>query len=837
MKGLLSIVTNRTFSALTLAVMLSIFLPPVSDGQESMEPPMIVENGRARAQIIISSDPPRRTQLAAEELRDYIKKISGTEFSIGTETQEDYPVNIYIGESEFTDELGISAEGLEYGAFKMISGENWLALLGHDRDYVPNEPWARRRSQQDAVQEEWEEKAGGRWISPMRSVWRSRHRLTWAHDSGGSFNAVSEFLRHLGVRWYMPGELGKVVPEMDSIRLPELNETVKPDYPLRFWHGAFFAYQPEEVMWELRLGMNSGYEVLGAGMHVHGMRLILGHEKMQEENPEFFALRGGQRDTETRGTGHACFSSEGLTREAVKFARAVFDIYDEPAVSLWPQDGLRRCECELCEGKSNSELVWGFIDRVAREVYETHPDHLITGGAYAQYRKPPENVDQFSPNVAVFICNVGRPRFDDDEAWAEYWELIQGWKEKLAPGRIIRNENNRYSGGSHPVVFPIIHPHAMARDLREMKGISLGDWNEQARSNFGQPGKTFRTAPGLDHLTIYVNARFLWDADQDLEVLLDEYYEKFYGPASAAVREAFEYAEANYQRDRRPRAGFIDVQKRLEFVELLHEAKDVAGDTVYGERIELILSELQPIEELRDDVAMAEKRDDVPVYSATLNKRGGKWGDSRDTFVLDGRIDEPFWTAWRSGGALRDSASGNKPEYRTVFWTRWYEGKIYFGLRCYEDMEEPLNITTREDGDTAILEGDHVEILLETSYHSYYRLAVNPAGNLLDMDMGADENNQHRWMSNAEVATYKGEDYWSVEVCIPVLGEQEGGMDPYHYVVGRAPSHVRSRAHPWYFNVGRIRIRDGEREVSAYSPTGDKNLHNVYKFAEMYTRD
>ncbi len=811
------------------------------------EKAMLIEDGRPLSKIVTAENPPRRVQAAAEELQTYLEEISGARLPVGVEPADDYPVTIYVGRSEHTEKLGLTDEGLEHGAFRMVSGPDWLVLLGYDKDFEPAEPWARNHGGRSRVQEKWEELTGGRWINPMKSLWRFRHRedrggLGWAHDSGGSFNAVGEFLRMLGVRWYMPGELGKVIPETKSVELPDIDRTFRPDFPLRRWFGAFFAYQAEDVMWERRLRMNYGYEVLGGGMHVHGMRLIHGHPKMQQENPEYYALIGGERDTGHRGTGHACFSSEGLAREAVNFARSTFDIYDEPAVSLWPQDGYRGCQCELCEGQSASELVWGFIDRVAREVHTTHPDRLITGGAYAQYRNPPKNIDEFSPNVAVFISNVGRPVLDNDERWAEYWAFIEGWKEKLGPGRIIRNENNRYSGGGgSPVFFPIIYPRAMARDLSRMKGISLGDWNEQARTNFGQPGKTFWRAPGLDHLTLYVNARFLWDADQDLDVLLDEYYTLFYGPAHEEMKAALEFAESAYLRDSmsQPRAGHVGIGDRLKFVEKLHAAREVAGNTVYGERIELILGELEPIEKLRSEAETAEKRgDDVPVYSALLNLNGRKWSDVRNTLKLDGKIDEPFWLVWRSGGdRLSDPVTGSSKGPGTRFYTRWYQGAIHFAFRCHDDMDEPLNIPTTENNDPVILEGDHVEVMLETDQHPYYRIAVNPAGAVLDMDMGEDEGARRKWSSRADTAVYRGDDYWSVEIRIPVVGPAEGAMDPYHFVVGRPPSHIRTRQTPWYFNVGRARVRNGERQVWSYVPTGEEDLQDRWKFSSMYQRN
>ena len=45
-----------------------------------------------------------------------------------------------------------------------------------------------------------------------------------------------------------------------------------------------------------------------------------------------------------------------------------------------------------------------------------------------------------------------------------------------------------------------------------------------------------------------------------------------------------------------------------------------------------------------------------------------------------------------------------------------------------------LNIATKKDGDQAIWYGDVVEIELATDAHSYYQLAINPSGALVDLD-------------------------------------------------------------------------------------------------------
>ena len=129
---------NAAFMKLLL--FLSILSPTVA-GAESF----LVENGEARAEIIISETPTRTQRLPAGELQTYIKKISGAELRIGSEPSGDFPVKLYVGASSYTDELGVSADELRYGAYRIVSGEDWMVFIGDDTDCVPIEPWPRDR--------------------------------------------------------------------------------------------------------------------------------------------------------------------------------------------------------------------------------------------------------------------------------------------------------------------------------------------------------------------------------------------------------------------------------------------------------------------------------------------------------------------------------------------------------------------------------------------------------------------------------------------------------------------------------------------------------------------
>ncbi len=362
--------------------------------------------------------------------------------------------------------------------------------------------------------------------------------------------------------------------------------------------------------------------------------------------------------------------------------------------------------------------------------------------------------------------------------------------------------------------LPVYFPHAIAEDLRSLKGLSQGEFIELT----GGGGDMH--APGFNHLNVYVTSRYYWDADQDIEALLNEYYEKFYGPAAKEMKAFIEYSEKNWQ--------FMPT--KLEPVEhalsLLDAARKSAGDgTVYGKRIDLICDYVKPLNNLRSCLAMTRK--DVPQV-----RLGQQAGDTK--IVIDGRLDEPQWNegakGWSSTSlSLSELKTGKRTFNGTSFRVLWGERVVYFGIRCDDSDMQALNITTSNRDDEALLKGDCLALLLETQGHSYYQIAVNPAGAVYDADMrgGCDP----AWSSSTKMAVYKGDTFWSVEMRIPFGDNAYGGVDPQKSMEeARLPTSL----YPWFINVCRQRVRPGETERSAWSPTGENNFYVPAKFGEVF---
>lgn len=785
----------------------------------------LVRDGQPLADIVMAGQPARMARLAAAELQEGIFKLTGVRLAVTNEPGPGPAVHVYVGKSAHTERLGITDAGLGDGAFRIVPGDGWLVLLGRDDDFTPPEPFMKSRDDLARATAAWDRKTGATWAFPLPELWRQHNRELgiWEQDGRGSMNAVCRFLYDEGMRWYMPGALGEIVPKKETIAVPPEEAAVRPDFAVRFpyqYFKRFEAASRDELLWQLRLGLNPAPDRIGLAYIGHGTGQVIQREEVKKAHPDYYALFNGARANGEKPV--PCLSSPELVLENARYVRAVFDVYGAPMVSVMPTDGyVAMCQCERCKGKNTpergyagqfSDYVWDYVDRVAREVYKTHPDRKIVAMAYSTYMLPPLKIDRLSSNIVVCMAQ-NRADFQRDpdlrrqyaEARLEYLKKTQG-----GGGQLLIYEYYLHARPKSPYAFtPVFFPHAVAADLQTLKGVSMGEYVEVYREK--EPA-----AFEANYLNLYMTARLWWDCGQDVDVLLDEYCDAFYGPAALAMRELIAYCEAQWADLHRDAARIDRV-----FVLLAEARKKAPPDSVYGRRVDLLAAAIAPLKELR--AQLAKGRGVVPkIRIPTLDAK---------TITLDGKLDDPFWQAIPGeGSALKELATGAPPLNPASFKAAWAAGSLYLGITCADADMEHVAIGSTKDEDTGLWSGDCVEILLETQSHSYYQLAIGPGGALVDLDR--KDGQDSRWASGAQVAAFRGPDAWSLEVRIPLAGELQGQVDPLNGVTGRLPA----SAYPWYFNVCRQRVRGKEAEYSAFSPTGEKGFHHPLKFAELSVR-
>jgi len=810
----------------TLTIIIALFL-----GHSAFAETYLVENGEPRAEIVISDKPLRTVRLAAQELQDGILKISGARLPIVT-VPSGKAVKIFVGASA---QSSVKADGLKDGAYRIASGADWMALVGEDTEFTPIEPWSKGHAdfREGTAQGEWEKITGALWGLPNWQAFKELMRLPghtglpddqrqagqklapmtlWGYDERGSFNAVCGFLMQLGMRWYGPGEIGEVVPNLKSIPLTTMNETVRPDFPIRRFSVRLGVHGTNLAMWAMRLGIRDPYEVQCA----HGMQEMTHREAVFAKYPEWFALYGGKRDNRPGQTvNQLCYSNEELFQQTVRNVRMQFDHLKMDVVSVMPPDAYDSiCQCKLCEGKDSpdrekrgylSDYVWDFVNRVAKEVRKTHPNKKVLCCAYGTYTLPPLKIEKLEPNVVVSIVGGRRPMSNKPADQESARQLREAWLAKTSQPLVIF-EN--YPFTDRGWYLPAFTPHSLGASINATKGISMGEdiW-------LSMPMDFEKVGLGFNHFMVYFTQRMYWGGkDADVDAMFREYCRLFYGPAEAEMHAFFEYCEANWQ------AMEKEKDKTDTALALFAKAKTKAESTsLHGRRIALIDDYLKDLRSKSQQLGKV--RGPMPVLRLV--------GEARSKIVIDGKLDDEAWKNAYAICSLRELQTGRTPIFGTTVKAHWLGHDLYFSIRCNEQRGEKPNIGTTKKDDSALWYGDAIEVLLETESRSYYQIAVSPSGAVVDLDRGASRDKWFSWDSQAEVATQVEDGDWTVEMRIPVTQDEN---DPLHQVIGRRPT----KSLPWHINICRQRIREDGEEYSAFSPTGAEHFHEVMKFATFF---
>jgi len=793
---------------------------------------VVVDNGAGRASIVIPPEPSRMNKLAAEELQTYIQRISGAELPIVNEPATDGSVNIFVGESDFTRKLGITAEGLDSDSFFMRTGDNWLALVGDDTDYQPRELDALTVEDRARVMTEWDKRTAPDFFGNPWGPHMDRRRLAetgwWQADRRGSLNAVYEFLRRQGVRWYMPGEIGEVVPESTTIVAAPVDEVVRPDFVLRHHPTRWDLLSREDVLWQLRLGLNYGNEFYGI-FQGHGLSNVTGRDETKAAHPEYFAIWDGKLQTDYGRAGAPRLSSEELFQATLRFVRASYDIYDEPAVqiSLADNQGKARFRSEHpdCVAQYNlknslspmSDYYWGFMKRLAEEISKTHPDRYIIGAAYQTQSEPPLRIDKLPPNLMVNLARADRVRMHQDlernENLMDKKELREKWAEKVPPGNLINYEYYHYPRPTRGdwTGVPVYFPSAIAEDLRHMKSVGMAGENLETNLNessdtsimegavpWGERGSWY--APGFTHLNLYLTGRLYWDVDQDVNAMLDEYCEKFFGPAAAAMREFIDYCEKKW--GRMSTAGG-EPEVRAHALELLAKAQTLATESPYRERVGFVVDYVQPMKLAQQ--AADRKAPTGPQVLAKYQTR------IPPQMKIDGELSENFWV--RTGQYSFGGDAGSDPAAPTFFRVWFAEDHFFLGVRC----ENPQ-------------QNESVSFLLGSPSHSFYEIGINRDGS--NITVNHKEGARADWTAPIEAAVHEGDGYWSAEIKLPINTDVELMVDRADGVVGRIPAAFA----PWVFDVIR---RQGEGEKAraiSFSGGETEAPYDPAKFGKIVLR-
>jgi hypothetical protein len=353
-------------------------------------------------------------------------------------------------------------------------------------------------------------------------------------------------LHRLGVRWYMPGDLGEVVPRTATVEVRDLDVTGRPSFPMRsWWCNQTEAQAKAEGLWKLRNKMNSPAGVLAVPGDSH-LRLFMPDAGLLATRPELFAttsdgkpdpLMPNLSNPDTAGIVaanvvaalRAAEQRDGAPPHSIGFAPddgLPMDFTPETMKALnqgmpdW--NGREGVPTEL----STSEEWFTFVNRVAAEVVKSYPDVVLTTNGYVNRANPPLGVTPHPSLGIMYAC-----------IWADTLKPLdhpRSWHGAVQAAQLKRwTELSRFVflyEYNLTMIITALTPVPQVRKTAANYG-RFADWGlfgfaNEARMPYMEEGVVTR----------YVRARLMWDAEQDLAALLDDYYGTWYGPAAAQGR-------------------------------------------------------------------------------------------------------------------------------------------------------------------------------------------------------------------------------------------------------------------------------------------------------------
>ncbi len=476
--------------------------------------------------IIVSADAPPRTRNAAEVMAGYIEKISGKKPLVMLGASSPAPDSaIWVGAQPEVKALfpKVDFDFKHPEEIVIAANEKHVVIAGRDR-WDPKHMEAKGRlSTKTGMQQEY-----------------------------GTANAVYTFIRdQLGVRWLWPGE--DDVLKQASISIASMEQHYHPQ--IRARAGLFT---------KLELGDHKeGPDMVWARvqrLQLDSMELDGGHgfghwwEKYSKTNPEFFALQpdGTRSPHPTPNNTKLCESNPQVWQQWLTEVEEQLRVDPTQRVfNVSENDGydFGHCVCQDCLAKD-------------------HPD----GEKFTfRWRGKQEERPALTDRQVVFANTLGRmlkKRFPDKEL---YVQLLAYGYSRPAPIAAMPDDN---------VIIANVGNFAMrGKKERETPMKQHAEWAAKAkhimwRPNLGNPAglswgmpdvpitqlaEDFRFAAETQCLGLYFDmfwyhwstqgplyyalAHLAWDPKADVAALMDDYYQRCYGPAAADMKAYWQLLE------------------------------------------------------------------------------------------------------------------------------------------------------------------------------------------------------------------------------------------------------------------------------------------------------
>lgn len=458
-------------------------------------------------QIVFNGEPgmpDQKVKWAAEDLQRYLEKISGARLPIVSDAVAVTGPVILVGASKQTEQFkdkipaGLTPARLEEGFIILCQGDR-LLLAGNDE-------------------------------GPYQ----------------GTIFGVAEFLNRLGVRWFMPGAFGEVVPQRATIEFARTESIQRPDFAMRSY-GSNIAPELDADLDAWKLHNKNMVTIVGLlAMAGDGsIAAVLPDKELVQTHPEYFGknLDGSVNPAMVNLTHpdtprlvadkiKAWIKAEQARTGQVPHSLGVA-LYDAASVDFTKGTmAVNRGFTSMIgrEGVpsdvSVTEEWFLFMNKVAAEVAKEFPDFVIATNGYYNRDLPPEGVT-LHPNLAVMFAPIWSDTlhaYDDPKSWQTVLQgdMLKRWCEL--------NHRVYVYGYNYTMLVTAFAPVPVTRKLARNYPL-MKKWGVYG---FSDEGNNCWMTHGIP--TFYLRTKLQWDADLNVKATLKDFYDTWYGPATVPAQ-------------------------------------------------------------------------------------------------------------------------------------------------------------------------------------------------------------------------------------------------------------------------------------------------------------
>jgi hypothetical protein len=392
---------------------------------------------------------------------------------------------------------------------------------------------------------------------------------------------------HLDCHWFQPRGLGEeiIVPEDRTLRLPALNEVQGST-----WFSSVGVSWWNSQRWDRRMRA-----VLNRG------RMVFGHSWEGYINPGAYPLDkfpeyyARDREGKLRGANRSDINFCSTNPEVIEIVAKKVNEYftnDPNAIvkSLDPNDYAPMCLCDRClaldkhygqtkeDGTDVADRLIHFSNEIYKRLEPRFKDRYLGILAYGFQMELPFGAKPDGPQHASIICNFP-PRYDHSRPWndptseknRDFFRLVKGWGS-------LSGQLGYYDYYGHWYYFG---PWAITQKIRE----DLPAFREAGGTFVMYEAQPNFSMQGLNH---YIAGRLTWNLDADVDLLREELFRKYYGPAAAQMRAFWMTEERWYGLERPGNNTEVRLAARPEFWAeldgLLAEAEKAVANLPAGEQ-------------------------------------------------------------------------------------------------------------------------------------------------------------------------------------------------------------------------------------------------------------